>query len=375
MTLILNDRLMQDLAWPTLVFSDNSSIYNYTYTLPLASKYYFYLKVAFISFLFIINIWIVISSPGKNNEITYMQSTLGNFNKNLKELSQIFIGITGALAAFSNLKVNASQEERERRQTALQNQIERAKKVDLDKDSISSTVKENKSTLIELNTDIQKAKAYSLDTKAELNQMEIHIGKYRALFKAHDEALNERDRTKLLGEIDQCKVDLSKAWDNSQKNLNSAQDLVDNAIEKSNKVLDSHIELSKNISSSSGKGNIASSSQSEQEKELIKEEDIQKSSIFNFDIESFNKLSVIKQICVTLLFTNSVIISALVTIIYIHYGEILIEKFNLNEKYPKISKIIEYRKKFSKFYFFTSCLYIFIVAIIHISFSVAVLSL
>ena len=110
--------------------------------------------------------------------------------------------------------------------------------------------------------------------------------------------------------------------------------------------------------------------------EVLKIEDIKKSSIINLDSSEdwFNNLTVIKQIAATLILSHTILISALINIIFIYYGDFLIEKYNLKERYPKLNKIIEYRRKFSKFYFLNSCFFIFIISIVYISFGISILS-
>ena len=109
---------------------------------------------------------------------------------------------------------------------------------------------------------------------------------------------------------------------------------------------------------------------------LEQSKDIKKSNIFNFDNfdEWFNNLDVVKQLSFSLLLTHGVVISALTNIIFVYYGNILIDKFNLETRYPKLKKIIEYRNKFSQFYFLNSCFIILIVSVTYISFAIVQLS-
>ena len=110
--------------------------------------------------------------------------------------------------------------------------------------------------------------------------------------------------------------------------------------------------------------------------QLEESKDIKKSNIFNFDNfdEWFNNLDVVKQLSFSLLLTHGVVISALTNIIFVYYGNILIDKFNLETRYPKLKKIIEYRNKFSQFYFLNSCFIILIVSVTYISFAIVQLS-
>jgi hypothetical protein len=57
----------------------------------------------------------------------------------------------------------------------------------------------------------------------------------------------------------------------------------------------------------------------------------------------------------------------LLTIISIIYGDMLIKYFNLEEKYPKLAKIIQLRRKFQQYYLFINTLIIIVILILIIS--------
>jgi len=109
--------------------------------------------------------------------------------------------------------------------------------------------------------------------------------------------------------------------------------------------------------------------------------DIKESSIgpLNFEISTvlgwFEGLNGIKKIAVSLILSKSVVLSALISIIFIFYGNILIEKYDLENKYPKLAKFIQLRQKFQKYYFKYYCFLIFTVIITEIAFGIAILLL
>ena len=107
--------------------------------------------------------------------------------------------------------------------------------------------------------------------------------------------------------------------------------------------------------------------------------DIKKSNILNLDLfsnlEWFEGLNGIKKIAVSMIIGKSVIFSALVSIIFIFYGNILIEKYDLINKYPRLATIIQLRQKFQKYYFKFYCGLILTIIIIEVSFGIAVLLL
>jgi hypothetical protein len=69
------------------------------------------------------------------------------------------------------------------------------------------------------------------------------------------------------------------------------------------------------------------------------------------------------------------IFSALISIIFVFYGYILIEKYDLENRYPKLAKLIQLRQKFQKYYFNYYCFLIISVIVMEIAFAVAVLTL
>ena len=68
-------------------------------------------------------------------------------------------------------------------------------------------------------------------------------------------------------------------------------------------------------------------------------------------IKSFD-LNEYQLIAVSLLLCNQIIISSLISIIFIFYGDYLIQKFNIETKYPRLYKFICLRRKFQKYYLF-----------------------
>jgi hypothetical protein len=82
--------------------------------------------------------------------------------------------------------------------------------------------------------------------------------------------------------------------------------------------------------------------------------------------EWFDTLEGIKQLSVGCcaskrILGKSVILSALISIIFVFYGNIFIEKYNLENKYPRLWKIIQLRQKYQKYYFNLNCFLIFII--------------
>jgi len=114
------------------------------------------------------------------------------------------------------------------------------------------------------------------------------------------------------------------------------------------------------------------------------QEDIKESCIFPFKLdlnsislnrlEWFESLNGIKKLAVCLILGKGVIFSALVSIIFIFYGNILIGKYDLVNKYPKLAKLIQLRQKFQKYYFKYYCFLILLVVFSEIIFGLTILT-
>nr|YP_009504988.1 hypothetical protein [Lyophyllum shimeji]AWW14107.1 hypothetical protein [Lyophyllum shimeji] len=85
------------------------------------------------------------------------------------------------------------------------------------------------------------------------------------------------------------------------------------------------------------------------------------------DLDAFQKL------CISLLYLNSAMFSSVISIIYIFYGDYLLEKFNIEQKYPKLAKIILLRKKFQRYYLLLNISTIILIPFMEVVFCIAIL--
>lgn len=99
-----------------------------------------------------------------------------------------------------------------------------------------------------------------------------------------------------------------------------------------------------------------------------------KSSIFSNIFELFDSMDIYSKIALSILAGNSIIVSCLISIIFIFYGNLIIEKYQIEKKYPNLFRIINLRRKFQKYYLITSISYIFIVTLTQIIFCIHILS-
>ena len=81
----------------------------------------------------------------------------------------------------------------------------------------------------------------------------------------------------------------------------------------------------------------------------------------NFDYDNFMKgLNKLELLSFGNLLLDSLILNATISIIFNLYGDYLIQKFNLEIKYPKLAKFIKLRKKLQKYSIVTNFILIFI---------------
>lgn len=72
---------------------------------------------------------------------------------------------------------------------------------------------------------------------------------------------------------------------------------------------------------------------------------------------------------------SGIILTSIISITFIFTGDYLIKRFHLEQKYPKLAKFIQLRRKFQNFYFFVNILAIFVVLSIQIYVDILVLAL
>jgi hypothetical protein len=107
--------------------------------------------------------------------------------------------------------------------------------------------------------------------------------------------------------------------------------------------------------------------------EIIME--ILNSSMFNLDylwtrFETFN--GVTKIACI-LMFSSSIIISCVFSIAVNLYGNYLLNRFKLEEKYPKLAIFIKYRQTVSKYYILSNLIYIVSVCLMNIYLGISII--
>ena len=113
--------------------------------------------------------------------------------------------------------------------------------------------------------------------------------------------------------------------------------------------------------------------------ENIKEtiENLKKKSIPPLDLLSdwFENLDGIGKLAFLSIFSNTLILVCSISIIYTLFGNYLINRFNLEEKYPKLNKFIKLRVKFQNYYLKINLTIIICVCLIQILLNTAIIDL
>jgi len=297
----------------------------------------FYLKFSFVLFLFFLNIYLILTI--KKEPIKELQSGFGN--KNLRGILSTLGSIGGFLSAYITIKNEMKDIQIGKLDQLMEEEREGIRRgIDKDKEEhlrLLNSIENNRDELINLH--IEKAKMIGQNDRL----FTLHNSIKDNILSFKNKSTESNIKLSELGILDQLiKQDTNKFGEE----LNSL--LIENS-HSSNEIVATQDSLS----------------------------NIKESSFLNFDLllEWFESLNGIKKLAFCLILGKSVILSALISIIFIFYGNILIEKYNLENKYPKLAKLIQLRQKFQKYYFRFYCLLIFTIVITEIIFGVAILLL
>ena len=330
------------------------------------NKYLFYFKLIFVLFLFILHITFLFSNdPALEESIDCKESVFSNLRQVLKEYSGIFITIAGVYTAQLNYNSAVSQDERVKEIAKTDKHLEMCEQLEIQQETLLAKIKGSNLTLSDASMKFKQILINLSENKTSYNEVKKLGSEIRSILSKLNNSEDSNEKTLLTIQLQEKGIALDNVVKTITKSAASSQELLE--------------EISNIINSSQSSNPDENSVEVNKSEEIIKNEDIKKSSIFNLwdsgnSEEWFNNLTIIKQIAATLILSHTIAISALINIIFIYYGDFLIKKYNLEERYPKLNKIILYRKKFSQFYFLNSCFFIFIICIVYIFFGISILS-
>lgn len=162
-------------------------------------------------------------------------------------------------------------------------------------------------------------------------------------------------------------------------------------------------ELEQNILTGKKFSELVSKEEDEEKYLALINEDIKKSSIFDLDIEKiwkelkkldleelwkklnfldleelwiiFESFNGITKLVITMMFSNYFILSCISGLALNLYGNKLLDKFQLENRYPKLAIFIKYRRKVSQYYIISNIIFIILVCILNLIFGISVLSI
>jgi len=321
----------------------------------------FYLKFAFVIFLFILNIYLIFTAPSAAGEEHLPILDKDKANKELPVLQagfniKDFKGFISKFASFGGLL------------SALITVKNELKNTQIGKlDQLMETERENIRKSIDQDREIHQ----SLLNKIESNREELLIYQTdKARMLGHNDrflTLHNSIKNNILSYQDRSTDPTTKLSD-----LGILDQLIKQDTNKFGQELGSLILAVEPTSSSSP------STLKEDEGDITDNlKDLKESSVFDFNIfahiDWFEGLNGIKKLAVSMILGKSVIFSALISIIFIFYGNVLIEKYEIENKYPKLAKLIQLRRKFQKYYFNYYCYLIISIIIYEVAFALAVL--
>jgi hypothetical protein len=312
----------------------------------------FWFKFIFSTFLIIFNIYLILTYNKDQVDNRELQSGFGS--KNLKNLLGFIGAMGGYISAYITIKnefkdyklgnlKHLQEEDREAIRRSIDSSKEEHKK-------LLKTIEENKEEL----NNIYSEKTNLINQNTKL--LEMHNSIKNKIISFQDKSLDSNIKLSELSIIDQLIKQDSK---------NFADDL--------NSLLSNPCSLS---SKSEAEGGATTQIEKSPEESVY---NIKESSILNINLsyilENFETLNGIKKIAFCLILSKSIILSALISIIFIFYGNILIEKYNLKNKYPKIYNIIQLKQKFQNYYFKFYCILILLIIFTEIIFGISILLL
>lgn len=328
----------------------------YFYTIYLNS--YSFFKGFIILILFIIHVIFILNDIDRHDFNQY-KALEASFSGKIKKILKYGIGIAGGYSSY----ITISNDIKNNEISKFQEEFNKKK---------FETLKQNED-LISLNKDIENLKLEKgeLYTKVEtmkLNTQEIKI--------SVNDYINSTYKVSVLNEETPASVKaltISDYFAKKQKLEGCLKEFYSNLTHGiTSDLQETETESNLGLPAISSNTNNESNSSTETEINL---DDIHKSNILGEFWENFEQLNGYKKLAVSLLFLNSALISALINMVFIYYGDYLIKIYNLEIRFPKLAKLIILRRKFNKYYIIINCLIIVGVILAEVIFSIAVLSL
>lgn len=190
---------------------------------------------------------------------------------------------------------------------------------------------------------------------------------------------NQEEKSKLQSEVEKANTEWSSATNTTEKekllDYIRIKTLEIRTIDTENKKLNA--EINKDVEAGRKFSDLISKEENESTV-MDKINDVKKSSmssILEDFLTKFESLDGISKLAFVVTFSSSIIFWCLLGTILNIYGNYLLERFKLEDRYPKLALIIKYRKKLSNYYIISNCLVIFSLCLVNIILGLSILSL
>jgi hypothetical protein len=343
----------------------------------------FYFKFSFIFLLFILNIYLIVTykkgtEKDHPNSVRVLQAGFGN--KNLKGFLSslgLAVGFLSALITVKNelkdIQIGKIDQLNEEEREGIRKSIDKDREIHK---NILDSMENNRKELYGLH--IEKAKLVGHNDRL----LTLHNNLKSNVISYQEKSTDSSTKLSELGILDQLiKQDTNKF----SQELNSLILQIESSYQEDTSTfkVDEGEGVANTSLPSSDVSEQTISSLPKKAVDLYLSNEFKESIIaftfFNFEFSSilnwFEGLNGIKKIAACLILGKSIIFSALVSIIFIFYGNILIERYDLIKNYPKLAKIIQLRQKFQKYYFKYCCFIIITAITIEVAFGIAILLL
>jgi len=318
-------------------------------------SFLFCLKVAFFLVFLSLNICLFYIEFIKNKKIntpdSHLKATMIPEYKQIASQFAIGLGIISSIIAVKNEYLSWEERKtlKERAQAALDNSETKTRRIEVLRNS------NNFSNRLHI-TSIK-------NSFIEYNKAESEVTELRRLIKEKKSSVN---------------------WGtdkNAQPNVKLEEAQLQGAILKQ---LRAKNDLDKNIATATKYTDVVASSTETEETKFVEKiinnndnDDIHNSAMFNLDylwsrFEAFDGLT---KIACIMMFSSSIIIAFIFGIAINLYGNFLLNRFQLEEKYPKVAIFIKYRQKISKYYILSNMIYIVIVCLMNLYCGISIIGI
>lgn len=243
---------------------------------------------------------------------------MDKFFRKLTKYTAIFASYATVASIVSSFKDRKMNEENRKIMEQIKNNVEQIRKfTDIHKDNINDET-------------LNKITRLSYDFDSKINNT---INKINNIQEINNKLVEVKNDSKVNNDlVSQLNNEINNNIDFTRKGLSESKGILD-------KIMD----ILNNISNSSNSSNFIN--------------------YINYYLNEYLKflesLDLILQISLAHLLCSIVILWCLISIILIYYGEYLINKLKLENKFPKLAKYIQLRRKFQQYYFFINiCLII-----------------